>query len=372
MYRSEGKGPPDAFTARSPLTFAFRVSVSPQEPALGPLTFLSQARVLIVTGKGGVGKTTVSGVIGNLAVRQGLRAMVVQIGAPGARHEPEAAHLSRLFGRDEALGYEGVVLGGSAEGGEVEARALWPDTALVEYLHRHGMRRLSRRLVSSGALDVVATAVPGMPDMLLLGKVKQMERAASAGEPGAADLIILDAPAAGHAVRFLQSPHGLVDATGGGPLRQQAEEVVEMLTDPARCQVVLVTTPEETPVTETIETAHLLEDKAGTKLCAVVVNGRLPVLALPAPLRPAELATAAAAAGAALGPDELESLVAAGLLRAQRQATQASQVARLASELPLAQLELPFCFSSELGPDELEVLTDALATSVSGSARVGT
>ena len=101
--------------------------------------------------------------------------------------EPEAAHLSRLYGQEQALGYEAVLLDANEEGGEVVARALWPDTALVEYLHRHGMRRLSRRLVSSGALDVVATAVPGMPDVLLLGKVKQMERAAAVGEPDAAD-----------------------------------------------------------------------------------------------------------------------------------------------------------------------------------------
>jgi anion-transporting ArsA/GET3 family ATPase len=337
---------------------------------LGPLTFLTQARVLIVTGKGGVGKTTVSGVIANLAVRNGLRAMVVQIGAPGARHEPEAAQLSRLYGQEEALGYEAVLLDTNGEGGEVAARALWPDTALVEYLHRHGMRRLSRRLVSSGALDVVATAVPGMPDVLLLGKVKQMERAAAAGEPDAADLIVLDAPAAGHAVRFLQSPHGVADAAGGGPVRQQAEEVVEMLSDPSRCQVILVTTPEETPVSETVETAHLIESTVGTRLCAVVVNARLPVLDLPASLRPAELARTAAGAGAELSHREVESLVAAGRVRAQRQEAQAAQVARLAGELPLEQLELPFCFSSELGPDELELLTDALEAAVAGPAEL--
>lgn len=337
---------------------------------MGPLTFLTQTRVLVVTGKGGVGKTTVSGVVANLAVRNGLRAMVVQIGAPGARHEPEAAQLSRLYGQEEALGYEAVLLGANEEGGEVAARALWPDTALVEYLHRHGMRRLSRRLVSSGALDVVATAVPGMPDVLLLGKVKQMERAAAAGEPDAADLIVLDAPAAGHAVRFLQSPHGVADAAGGGPVRQQAEEVVEMLSDPARCQVLLVTTPEETPVSETVETADLIESTVGIKLCAVVVNARLPVLDLPASLHPAELARAAVAAGTRLGAAELESLVAAGLVRSQRQEAQAAQVARLASELSLPQLELPFCFSSELGPDELELLTDALEAAVAGPAEV--
>ncbi|HUB69198.1 MAG TPA: ArsA-related P-loop ATPase [Acidimicrobiales bacterium] len=332
---------------------------------MDPLSFFSQVRVFVVTGKGGVGKTTVSGVMANLASREGLRALVVELGVPGARRQPEVAHLARLFGREHGLQYEQVVLRSRGDdGGEVQARALRPDTALVEYLHLHGMRRLSRRLVSTGALDVVATAVPGMPDILVLGKIKQMERAAAAGSAGAADVIVLDAPAAGHAVRFLQSPLGLLEAAGGGPVRAQAEEVVEMLSDPKRCQVLLVTTPEETPVGETVETAALLEDRIGVKLCGVVVNARFPVLDLPAGTAPEDLALLAEGAGARLSRPESESLAAAASLRLQRQASQAAQVARLKEELPLPQLELPFCFSAELGLDQLEALTDALAASV--------
>lgn len=331
---------------------------------MGPLKFFSQARLLIVTGKGGVGKTTVSGVIANLAAREGLRATVVQITAPGAQDEPEAAHLSRFFGRDEPVNYEGIVLLSASNGGEVTARAVRPDAALVEYLHLHGMRRLSRRLVSSGALDVVATAVPGMPDMLVLGKLKQMERAAATGQPDASDLIVLDAPAAGHAVRFLQSPRGLLDAANSGPIQAQAREVVEMLADPSRCQVLLVTTPEETPVSETIETAHLLEEKAGTTLGGVVVNGLLPVLALPPVVEPVELGQLSKEAGVQLSSEELDSLAAAGQLRLSRQESQAAQVARLTVELPLVQFQLPFCFSSGLGRSELQHLTDAFAAAV--------
>jgi anion-transporting ArsA/GET3 family ATPase len=340
---------------------------------LDPLSFFSQTRAFIVTGKGGAGKTTVSGVMANLAARQGLRALIVQLGTPGARREPEPAYLFHLFGRKEVLGYEEISLRPPGlEGGEVTARALRPDSALSEYLYRHGMRRISQRLVSSGALDIVATAVPGMPDMLVLGKLKQLERAAAAGQPGAPDVILLDAPAAGHAVRFLQSPYGLLDAAGGGPVRAQAEEVVEMLGDPARCQVVLVTTPEETPVSETIETAALLEDRAGAKLCGVVVNGRFPVLSLPPPVGAGELADMAADAGVDLSKEQSESLVAAADLRRQRQEDQAVQVARLAAELPLPQLELPFCFSAELGPDQLADLTDALELSVGSWVPVST
>ena len=154
---------------------------------MDPATFLSRARVLIVTGKGGTGKTTVSAVLANLALQRGLRVQVVQFGAPEARvapsvgRAPEALQLARLFGREEPIDYEPVTLESGPDGGEVTARVVRPDEALVEYLHTHGMRRLSRRLVSTGALDVVATAVPGMPDMLVLGKLKQMERAAGRG-----------------------------------------------------------------------------------------------------------------------------------------------------------------------------------------------
>ena len=333
-------------------------------------TLFSAARVLIVTGKGGTGKTTVSGVLANLAAREGLRAMVFQIGAPGARYEPGTVQLARLFGSDEVLGYEASVLVANAAGGSVHARAVTPDTALVEYLHLHGMRRLSRRLVSSGALDVVATAVPGMPDMLVLGKLKQMERAAAAGQPEAPDVILLDAPAAGHAVRFLQSPRGLLEAAGGGPVRAQAEEVVQMLSDPQRCRVVLVTTPEETPVSETVETAQLLERRAGVSLLAVVVNGRLPVLSLPSEPEVAGLDALTRAAGVRLGRQQLEGLVAAARLRLERQEVQAAQVVRLGRELALPQLELPFCFDADLRPQQLATLTDALSTAVAAGLEV--
>jgi anion-transporting ArsA/GET3 family ATPase len=335
------------------------------------LSFFSQARAFIVTGKGGVGKTTLSGVMANLAALQGLRVLVVELGTPGERPDAAVAPLARLFGRAGALDYEELVLRSGPGPGEVRARSLRPDTALAEYLHGHGMRRLSRRLVNSGALDIVATAVPGMPDMLVLGKLKQIERAAAAGRPGAPDVVVMDAPAAGHAVRFLQSPYGLVDAAGGGPVRAQAEEVVEMLSDPARCQVVLVTSPDETPVNETIETARLLEQRAGTKLCAVVVNARLPTLPLPPAMGATELCQLASQSGAQLTREEAEDLSAAGRLRLRRQESEAAQVDRLSSELPVPQLELPFCFSTDLGPDQLGMLTDALDHGLAGWAPLG-
>src|SRR5204863_1167924 len=122
-------------------------------------------------------------------------------------------------------------------------------------------------LAKSGLVDVVSTAAPGIKDILILGKVKQLE------QTRAADLIILDAPAAGHALSFLMSARSLVDIVRSGVVRTQAEGVLEMLTTASRCQVLLVTIPEETPVNEVLETAEALRDKVGMALGPVVVNG---------------------------------------------------------------------------------------------------
>ena len=122
--------------------------------------------------------------------------------------------------------------GGPAGAGDVRARTLTPDDALLEYLHDHGLSRISKRLVSSGALDVVATAAPGHQ-----GHPHPRARSSSSSGPATADLIVLDAPAAGHAITFLQSARALLDAVRVGPINAQARDVLEMLTDHDRCQV---------------------------------------------------------------------------------------------------------------------------------------
>src|SRR3954470_3906005 len=229
--------------------------------------FCSQTRLLIVAGKGGVGKTTVTAAVARMAARAGLTTLIVEVEGKSG--------LPALFGARDSLSYDEVVLapGGGPRGwADVRARTLTSDDALLEYLVDHGMKRISKRLAKSGALDVVATAVPGIKDILVLGKVKQLERME------VADLIILDAPAAGHAISFLMSAHGLLDAASVGPIRAQAAEVIELLSDPARCQVLLVTLPEETPVNEVVETAYQLEDRVGVSLAPIVVNGLYPVL----------------------------------------------------------------------------------------------
>jgi Mrp family chromosome partitioning ATPase len=313
-----------------------------------PTEYFAASRLLIVAGKGGVGKTVVSASMARAAALAGRSALVVEVEGKSG--------LPRMFGQDR-LSYDELVLskGGGPEGAaDVSARTVTPDQALLEYLQDHGLSRISKRLVNSGALDVVATAAPGIRDILVLGKVKQLQRAK------AADVIILDAPAAGHAIKFLRSARGLIDAVKVGPIHSQARDVLDLLEDHERCQVVLVTLPEETPVNELVETAFSLEDEVGVGLGPVVLNGLYEDYAGLG----ADPAVAAEEAGVSLRAGEAESLAAAADFRRHRVALQAEQVDRLSEQLPLAQLRLPFLFESEIGPAEVEVLAHRLLDEV--------
>jgi anion-transporting ArsA/GET3 family ATPase len=298
--------------------------------------FCSASRVLIVAGKGGVGKTTVSAAVAVAAVRAGMSVLIVEVEGKSG--------LAALFDTPP-LEYEEAELAPGIRG-----RTLSPDHALVEYLEGHGMRRISRRLTSTGALEVVAASVPGMKDILVLGKVKQLEVAR------AADLIVVDAPAAGHAITFLTSASGFLDAVATGPVRHQAEEVAALLSHPTRSRVLLVTLPEETPVTEAAETAFALEDRVGVALAPIVVNGLYPRLPRAAvETRP----------GGHPGPDaDLAALARAGEFLERRRALQDVQVERLGGLLPLPQITLPFRFGARLGPADLDALATALAAEV--------
>ncbi len=328
---------------------------------MDPASFLHASRVVIVAGKGGVGKTTVSAALARMAAREGLSTLLLEVEGKSG--------IAGLFGK-AALAYDESVLVPAAAGGvaEVRGRTLTPDDALLEYLEDHGLKRVSKRLVATGAMDVVATAAPGIKDILLLGKVKQLERAGASGRDAPdgtapADLIVLDAPAAGHAITFLLSARGLLDAVRVGPVSTQAREVLELLTDPARCQVVLVTLPEETPVNELVETAFHLEDRVGVSLGPVVVNGVYPVLG-DLDVDPGE---AAASGDTTLRSGEAEALAAAAAFRSARQTLQAEQLARLADLLPHPQLHLPFLFEADLGPSHVDVLAGALRGAVLGA-----
>jgi anion-transporting ArsA/GET3 family ATPase len=306
--------------------------------------FCSTSHVVIVAGKGGVGKTTVTAALAVTAARAGSSVLIVEVEGKSG--------LPTMFDTP-ALSYDEVDLDL-----RIRARFLTSDAALVDYLETHGMRRISKRLIASGALEVVATAVPGMKDILVLGKIKSLD------EMRAADLIIVDAPAAGHAVSFLLSPRGLLDAVRVGPINKQAADVVALLSDPARCQVMLVTLPEETPVSEVIETAYAIEDRAGVALGPVIVNQCFDALPAGVTASVEDLLSDAEACGRFVSEREAKDLVHAAEFRAERHAVQHEQIGRLAQRLPLPQIELPFLFTPDIGRPQVDALAGALANGI--------
>ena len=266
-----------------------------------PLQSLTAARVVVVAGKGGVGKTTVTAVIARAASDAGRRVLVVELDG-----KPALAELLP----------------------DVEVLAISAPDALDEYLRDHGFARIAKRLNRTGVIDVVGTAAPGIDDIVVLGKIKQLERS------GDYDLIVVDGPAAGHAITFLTAAAGLADAVSSGPVRAQADDVLELLHDAGRCQVVLVTLPETTPVNEVVETAFALEDDVGVQLGPVVVNAVDVGDALPDD-------AAVRAATAHLAPAMAQDLVDAAAFRRSRREMESGEIARLAAELPIPKVTLP-------------------------------
>ncbi len=205
---------------------------------------LFSQKVLVVVGKGGTGRTTISRVLAELATRAGKRTAVIA-GTSGTHY----------LGKEDPL---------------LSFTSLEPGEVLISYLSEHGLGQLGKRLSSTGLASIISTAIPGIADLLVLAKIKQMERSE------AADLIIFDAPASGHFLKLVATPKGLADIAAAGPLQKQSRDVLEMLVDPKRLGVAFVTIPEDTPVKESIETMEKLKEGTGIVPRALFVNTVLP------------------------------------------------------------------------------------------------
>ena len=304
--------------------------------------WVGQTRVVFVVGKGGVGTSTVAASLAVLAAAGGADVLLVSVdGKPG---------LGPLLG-GVPLGPREQRLRASPGGGRIRARTISPEQAFGDYLELKGFGGVLRRVAAAASFDVIAGSTPGMEHLLVLGKIKELDRGR------AADLIVVDAPPAGHAAPFLRSASALQHAVSSGPVRDQADEVSALLADHDRCQCVLVTLPEETPVNEAIELAFDLEDDLGLALAPLVVNGCWPD-------RPGLAMTAASAArqqGVTLPAAAKRALDDVARFGQARLDAQRAQFARLDDALPLERVHLPRLPVARLLPHHIDVLADALA-----------
>ncbi|MGH2726749.1 MAG: ArsA-related P-loop ATPase, partial [Actinomycetota bacterium] len=268
--------------------------------------------------------------------------------------------LAPLFG-ERPLGYEERRLAPN-----ITALSVEPDEALVEYLYLfYGIRRVGKVLRGSRAVDFATNVAPGLRDILLIGKLKEAERRRRQGRY-VYDLIVLDAPPTGRLPRFLDAPRAVTELVSGGPIRQQAQGVLDMVGDPKRCRVVLVTLPEDMPVRETVEAADTLA-KLGVAVGPIVVNGVYPVAFPASKLKPLAkdagplLAADAEQAGIHLEPAALDGLARVAGAHARRTVHQHEAIAELEHETSIPALRLPFMFSPRMGKAEIERLASDLA-----------
>jgi anion-transporting ArsA/GET3 family ATPase len=303
---------------------------------------LLDRRLIFVTGKGGVGKSTVALALGLLAARRGRRTIVAELAA---------GRLQRAFAHEERQ-FEEVEL---APG--MFTISIDPQHAMEEYL-RIKVGPVGQALGHSRLFQAFAMATPGLRELLSVGKVwelAQLERRTRDAAPY--DLVVVDSPATGHGVGVLRTPRTFAEIARVGPIAHQGSAIAATIADRSFTAVVAACTPEEMPVNETLALREALAAE-GLELDTVFVNARYaerfadPELDL---IRET-LATATAAPPRAA--------LQAALSEHARAATQAEQFVRLAQAFPDRLLMLPLVFADTIGPDELELLADALEEQV--------
>jgi anion-transporting ArsA/GET3 family ATPase len=297
---------------------------------------LLRRRLLVIAGKGGVGKTTLAAAIGLVAAQAGLRTLLVEVDAKG--------DLPRAVGLAEA-GFAPVAAGERLWVMEMDTQA-----ALEEYLHIWVHLPFLGRLPGLGRIfDFVATAAPGVRELLVVGKICYEIR------EDHYDLVIVDPPASGHVVSQLGVTSGVGELIGLGLVQGQTSWMLDILSDPATSLAILVATPEETPVEEALELAERIATETPVHLGGALLNRVVPVT-----LSESELAALAAAA--TQGPPALGSVVEAAVLAQGIARRHADNKVRLADGLTAALpiVELPELFREHREEGVVAELAEAL------------
>lgn len=299
---------------------------------------------VFVTGKGGVGKTTVATALGVATAARGRRTIVCEVGTQ--RRVP------RLFGLEPPGG-----------GGEVAvapglaATSIEPNAVLRHWLEvQLGSRALAALLSRSPVFGPFVAAVPGAREVITLAQAWNLAQPQRwGGREQGYDTVIVDAPASGHALGMLRTPRTFGDIARVGTVRRQADRVRSLLTDAGRTAYVVVALPEEMPVTETLDLQRELHHEVGAGPTVVVANGMLAQRFSAAEL---ELLEAEPPDGRA---PELEEALAAARSHGRRARAQQAQLRRLRRGAEAPVVTLPELLGPDLGPLELEQLARELA-----------
>jgi anion-transporting ArsA/GET3 family ATPase len=312
---------------------------------------LLERRLVILSGKGGVGKSLVGTALARVACERGKRVLMIEVDTP---REAEASH------------YLGVAPVGP-EVTEIQPN-LWavnldPRGVMDEYVRETvKIDFLAQKILDNAVYHRFFAAAPGLPELMVMGKVMTLEGEREGwGRRPRYDLVILDAPATGHGLAFLKVPLVASEAVPVGPVGANARKILALLRDPARTALVLVAIPEEMAVVEAAEFHRLAQEDIGIEARALVLNAcherRFTTQQEAEVLR----LVADGATGRLAGGVPLE-----GALEAARRHLRRAKLTRfyrnwLRKRLPLPTVELPYLFDEEIGPDSVETLAGRLA-----------
>ena len=315
---------------------------------MGPAPALLDRRLLFFTGKGGVGKSTVTAATALLAAEHGKRVLLVEVDAKN--------NLTALF-EHAPVGFEPRQVHPG-----VYAMQMDTEASLREYLKVQAKVPVFGRIgPMARAFDFVATAAPGVKEILTVGKVCWELRESLAGRADW-DLIVVDAAATGHVISQLDAPRAIQELVQVGPIRNQTGWMVDLLSDPSLTALNVVTSPEEMPVNETIELVATARRELDVPLGVVIVNRVLPELfthadeavfdALREPGPEAILYERA-------GPGATAVLDAARLAVSMRR-SRSVHLARLREEVDLPLLLIPYLFVRDHGLRVTRMVAEAL------------
>jgi anion-transporting ArsA/GET3 family ATPase len=310
---------------------------------------LFDKRLIFVTGKGGVGKSTVAIALGLLGARSGLRTIVVELAAQDrVRLAPDGDEHETFVEHELAPGLFTI--------------SIDPQHAMDEYL-RVKVGPVGHALGSSKLFQAFAMATPGMRELLTVGKVwelAQPERRTRGAAPY--DLVVVDAPASGHGLSILRTPRTFAEIAHVGPIAHQGRTIATTIADPEFTAVVAVARPEEMPVTETLALRDALVSD-GLALHDTIVNA-----VYPARFDADDVSALQRAAEEDVSP-ATRAAIRAALSQRARAEHQHRQLERLADGLEEPLVELPFVFADHLDRPELERLADALGAALASKER---
>ena len=294
--------------------------------------------MIVVTGKGGVGKTTVSAALALACARRGRRTLVASVQARD--------RLSPLLEVPRIGPHNTPILP------NLEAVNMTPEAAIEEYgLMMFRFRALYRLVFENRFVRAFLHAVPGIDAWAVLGKATYHALETDGEGRPRYDTVILDAPATGHALALLALPRTLSELAPPGPMRRDGKERWELLSDPERTEILPVTLLEEMPVSETGELVGRLRGELGLPVRRVIVNA--------VPERTFDRAEVEAAVAAGLAPAD-HPLIRAAVWDLHRRRLEDDQRRRLAALVDLPTVDLPQICQGRLRRTCVERLSEAL------------